>query len=66
MDNGAISEAIRHIVLSGIQIDIIDERIIGEDISLDTIMKTHFLINKSHDGLKVRKIIMNFNRYLKL
>ena len=52
--NGSISEAIRHIVLSGMQVDILDNTFILKD-NLEMLLDTHFLIKPEHLGMKVRK-----------
>jgi len=51
--NGCISEALRHMVLSGIQIDILDNRVINEGDEVDKLLATHFLIKQSQVGKTV-------------
>ena len=49
--NGAISEALRHIVLSGIQVDILENTVVTKEDG--GLLDTHFLIKQEHVGMKV-------------
>ena len=51
--NGLISEALRHMMLAGIQIDILDNTLIGTGPELDQVLETHYLVKEGHSGMKV-------------
>lgn len=51
--NGLISEALRHMMLAGIQIDILDNTLIGTGLELEEVLDTHYLVTAEHSGMKV-------------
>ena len=58
--NGSISEALRHMALSGIQVDILDSTVITQDENLQKLLDTHFLINQEQVGKKVRLYLWRY------